>query len=233
MKIFLLSGKARSGKDTLAHMFAGFLETTKYNPHILRYAGKLKEVATCMGWDGKKDSRGRTLLQKLGTEVGREYDQEIWVRHVFNDIMSISQTETDSVFIIPDFRFPNEKTDLKKMLQNAKVVSTIYTIRIERDIVGEELKEDQVRHPSETALDNELFNLVVRVFDKFNLVPLSLAIEWLYLFFTITSGEYKPDYEGVLARHCDDIRDNGSTSVLPSQVVIQDSTVHIYEHGSK
>lgn len=70
-----ISGLARSGKDTLgdyACEHAGF-----YKDH---FAFDLKNIAEkYFNWDGEKDDRGRHLLQLLGTEVGRNYFQEIWL----------------------------------------------------------------------------------------------------------------------------------------------------------
>ncbi len=49
---------------------------------ILPFAKLLKDFAFEMGWDGKKDPKGRRLLQLLGTECGRKcISQDIWVKH--------------------------------------------------------------------------------------------------------------------------------------------------------
>jgi len=42
-------------------------------------AAPIKEIArTGFGWDGRKDARGRRLLQEIGT-VGRNYAPDIWL----------------------------------------------------------------------------------------------------------------------------------------------------------
>jgi len=46
---------------------------------IMPIASSLKEVATnSFNWDGKKDARGRKLLQDIG-DVGRCYNPDIWL----------------------------------------------------------------------------------------------------------------------------------------------------------
>jgi hypothetical protein len=75
-------GKAYSGKSTVTKVFQkvgienGVLFTR------IPFAEEVKRIARdCFFWDGKKDDRGRKLLQLIGTEVGRGYDQQIWIKH--------------------------------------------------------------------------------------------------------------------------------------------------------
>ena len=74
------SGPCGAGKTTAADMMAEMLKPL-VPVYRRNFSDKLKEVAEFMGWDGEKDERGRRLLQLLGTEVGRGYDPEIWVKH--------------------------------------------------------------------------------------------------------------------------------------------------------
>jgi hypothetical protein len=70
-----LSGAAGAGKDTAAD--AILAQGPFYVDH---FAADLKRIARdYFGWDGKKDERGRKLLQLLGTEVGRAWYEGIWV----------------------------------------------------------------------------------------------------------------------------------------------------------
>ena len=75
-------GKAFSGKSTVAKMVQSVgLENGILFTRIA-FADEVKRIARdCLFWDGKKDERGRKLLQILGTECGRGYDPEVWVRH--------------------------------------------------------------------------------------------------------------------------------------------------------
>ncbi len=97
------------GKTTFANYLKDKLNKEGVYTVIIPFAEKLKETAYFMGWDGKKDERGRKLLQQLGTEVGRNYDPYLWAKWVYTKIkkdveMGISPT----VVIIDDWRFKNE-----------------------------------------------------------------------------------------------------------------------------
>ena len=76
-KIVSLSGKAGSGKDTIAIALQAAV------PNVYRhgwFAASLKEAASVYyGWDGSKDQKGRRFLQLLGTDVGRLFDKDVWL----------------------------------------------------------------------------------------------------------------------------------------------------------
>ena len=81
MKILYVGffGKAGAGKTTACNMLK---DIHKPKPClILPWAGELKRIARDeFGWDGKKDDKGRKLLQVLGTECGRMYGgDQFWV----------------------------------------------------------------------------------------------------------------------------------------------------------
>jgi hypothetical protein len=70
------TGLAGSGKS-----YAATWMKLRTGGEIWSLAGQLKGIALTMGWDGKKDARGRKLLQDIGT-AGREYRRDCWVRHL-------------------------------------------------------------------------------------------------------------------------------------------------------
>lgn len=75
MRNISLSGRARSGKDTFAKVL---IDNSGYKR--LAFADELKRVASeYFYWDGEKDDLGRTLLQHIGTEVGRSFCEDIWL----------------------------------------------------------------------------------------------------------------------------------------------------------
>lgn len=170
--IYLISGKARAGKDTFANFFEAYVKSLSLGScYTLHYATRLKDVATLLGWDGKKDQRGRTLLQKLGTEVGREYQSDIWVRHLYNDLIQRVKEKEDTYIFVPDFRFPNEESDLYDMcFSNQWKLDThlnkfpcINTVRIiNKDIEIKDLDATQQQHPSEIALDDFDFDIIIK-----------------------------------------------------------------------
>lgn len=84
----------------------------------------------------------RELLQRFGTEVGRNISKDIWIESLFDDL-----SENGS-YIITDVRFINEAEAVKNRL-NATL------IRVNRDSV-------KMDHSSETELDNyDRFDIVI------------------------------------------------------------------------
>lgn len=134
----LIGGKAGAGKSTVAKHLAHLL--LKDNPRNLSvcihpFAKYLKEVAQEVGWDGHKDDRGRTLLQKLG-QIVREYDIDFWVRYT---LQAMVDAGTD-VALIDDWRFPNEEKYMRENPAAGQVV-TIYINDTARSLTGEQGKE--------------------------------------------------------------------------------------------
>jgi hypothetical protein len=69
-----IGGRMQVGKTTAADRLVARHGFTKY-----ALAAPIKEIARSgFGWDGRKDARGRRLLQEIGT-VGRHYDRDIWL----------------------------------------------------------------------------------------------------------------------------------------------------------
>jgi hypothetical protein len=107
-----------------------------------------------MGWNGKKDKKGRKLLQLIGTECGRQcISESIWTDKFIEK--ATRNILPPDVVIADDWRFPNEVTDLKDIFD-------ITTIRVFSEKIGG-LDRDASQHASETSLsDNpELYNIAV------------------------------------------------------------------------
>ena len=132
MRVILISGSARFGKDSTAFMMKELLEKQKKKVLIIHYADNLKLFAkNYFGWSGQKDQKGRELLQWLGTDM---------VVALLKGI----KTLYDYV-IIPDVRFPNE---IDKMCDNFDCV----TAPVIRPNFDNGLTDEQKNHPSEVAL---------------------------------------------------------------------------------
>jgi len=139
MKIILVSGYIGSGKTTFLNYLKDKLNSLGYYTEKFSFADKVKEIAKKdFLWDGKKDKKGRRLLQVIGTEAGREYNEDIWAVHLKNKLDSLPVKP--SVVIIDDWRFPNEYEILSAYYE-------VYPIRI----LGKPSTSD---HISEHALDN-------------------------------------------------------------------------------
>lgn len=174
-KIYLLGHKARSGKDTLAHemivregyyrfAFADKLKSLSkdlFNLTDEQVYGSLKESPD----ERYKLEDGsyltpRIIVQKMGTEVGRNIYKNIWAEYVAYKISKFPSSK----FVITDFRFPNEYDAIKQICGSTATVVTIRIDRPNRTAVNE--------HVSETALNDFKFDYVINndksVDDLFN-----------------------------------------------------------------
>lgn len=144
MKIIMICGKARSGKDTLTDYLIPGLEDEKVcriqiSQYIKYYAMKY------FGWDGSEETKPRDLLNKLGTEIIRnKIDPEFHINRLLQDIEVLSYFF--DTFIVNDVRFPIEIEKVKEKFDN------VTTIKIFRE--SDELTESQKKEVSETALDD-------------------------------------------------------------------------------
>ena len=165
---FAISGKSRSGKDTIADYL------TKYGFTKYSFAKPLKEMAiSCFGCTSDevyntKPSNVRNCLISLG-KAGRDYDLNFWVNKC------LSKIEKDELAVISDLRYLNEAEILKK--------NGFILIRVNRDV--EDRRQYGISNTedlSETELDNydkfdyiidnigltkkELFDIVDDIFEK-------------------------------------------------------------------
>ena len=73
MKIYLIGGKARHGKDTLGNFMKEYYEGIDKKVCIMHISNYFKQlVKDYFGWDGKEETKPRTLLQTLGTDIIRK-----------------------------------------------------------------------------------------------------------------------------------------------------------------
>ena len=158
MEIIGITGRAGSGKTSLAEV----LEEHGYV--IKNFADPLKWIAKrYFWWDGKKDERGRRLLQNLGTECGRTYHPNTWVKHMEIYIESrikmeqVAKYKQDIKIVIPDVRFPNEV----ELIRNLK--GTIIHLEGKGYDMGELNK-----HESEQKLPINTEKDIVLSFPRFN-----------------------------------------------------------------
>ena len=149
MKVYLISGAARNGKDTIGN----FLEEEygKKNKKVCRsqISKYLKlYIKDYFGWDGSEETKPRELLQTLGTDTIREKlnKPRFFVERTIEDIEILSNFF--DVMVITDIRFPIEIEAIKEKF--ADVVS-INVKRINFDTV---LTSKQQAHKTETALNN-------------------------------------------------------------------------------
>jgi hypothetical protein len=160
MKIICIAGSAQHGKDTLAKHLKIQLEKNGNKVLIAHHADYLKYLAqTYFGWNGLKNEKGRTLLQKLGTDVIRKIDPDFWKNILMDLFLTLDDDANDSEFkfdyaILSDCRFPNELDSYKECFDTT-------TIKIHRIDFDNGLTEKQKNHPSETALNDYSFDITI------------------------------------------------------------------------
>ncbi len=124
--VILVSGKAESGKSTVAEMLRNkIMDMPSMTQLLYGFADPIKYVAKAFfGWDGKKDEKGRKLLQQIGA-VGRAYDENIWVKHMLTQMDRRAGMVPFNFVIVSDWRFPNELRYL-----DANPILDLVTIRV-------------------------------------------------------------------------------------------------------
>jgi len=117
-----ISGLARSGKDTYASYLKDYINSNNSLPEAVTYAfaDPLKECASAMfglplsvfyGGNEREDINEfwgispREMLQKLGTEGGREiFGYDLWTKRAEMEY----KNNSDNIFIVTDIRFESE-----------------------------------------------------------------------------------------------------------------------------
>lgn len=154
MKVICISGHAQHGKDTAASIMQRMLWGFGRRVLVIHNADLLKFMCKqCFKWNGEKDENGRTLLQRVGTDVVRAQRPNYWVEFIA-DILEMFPDEWDYV-LIPDCRFPNEIEVLRQRSFDVTHVSIV------RENYDNGLTDAQRNHPSETALDNTPPDVVI------------------------------------------------------------------------
>lgn len=118
-------------------MMQTFLNADGKKVLIAHYADLVKHICRAFfGWDGKKDERGRSLLQRVGTDLVRTKDPNYWVDFII-EMVQMFPGEWRYV-IIPDTRFPNEIERLKEVPD-----FNVVHVRITRPGFDNSLTEEQ------------------------------------------------------------------------------------------
>lgn len=156
MKIILISGKKRSGKDYFAKTLKGVIEKKGKTCEIYHFADTLKEILAVtlninideleqfkndnesIYFNNMKQIDFRTLLQRFGTDAM----QSTFGKRVWSDITYKNLKNSDYI-LIPDFRFIHEYKE------------NHITIRMTRSC------DVYDNHLSETSLDDFKFDYYV------------------------------------------------------------------------
>ena len=148
MKVFLVAGKAGSGKREVAKMIKEFFIYEKQETIITGYSKYLKLFAEeIVDWDGSDATKPRDFLQSLGSSIRGELGMPyFFVDRMLDDIKVYEKYAT--VVVVDDVRLPEEIEEIKK---NYDDVISIYVIN---QFGNSNLTVEQQIHPTETALEN-------------------------------------------------------------------------------
>lgn len=150
MKVILLSGKAEHGKTTAAEQIVNKLKNAK----IVPLAKKMKEQAMMIGWDGKKDEKGRKLLQEISWPIKHYHGVDIYAKWCYEQALGLDY------LIVDDCRMMAEVDYFKKLLSE-NTIDDLKIIRIVRPNYTSSLTPEQLKDVSETELDNYNFDYYV------------------------------------------------------------------------
>lgn len=163
--IYIISGKAKHGKDTFSAYLKDVYERHGKKVIITQLAKYIKYYAREMtGWDLSEETKPREFLQQLGTGVIRQKlkKDDLFIKRMIDDIEIFSYFY--DVIIISDVRLKKEIYDLKKAYPNIKV------IHIVRPDFDNGLTEEQKNHPTEKDLDD---------FNEFDIEVVNTTLEEL------------------------------------------------------
>jgi len=168
-----ISGKANSGKNTVASIITKDLNISDKEVGMFAFADPIKEMILSMFPEAKreclfgkselrnhiisplyKDKKGKILTYRqalidLGT-LGRSYNNDIWVNLLKNRVDVASNSKNIKCIIVPDVRFRNEFSYLK--------LDNYFTIRLKRKDIT---KINDVSETQQDEIEDDLFDFVL------------------------------------------------------------------------
>ena len=145
-KIFILSGKARSGKEEVFKIIKDYYKNK--DVVSISFAHYIKDYAKLISsWDGSDETKPRDLLQQLGIElIKNKIDNKMFINRVLEDIEVLSYFF--DIIVITDARLVLEMEAIKESYPNS------ISIRIKREKYDSGLTHEQKNHLTEVDLDN-------------------------------------------------------------------------------
>ena len=144
--IYILSGKAKSGKNMASEIITNYHKDKKCLS--ISYTYYLKDyIKRITGWNGKEETKPRELLQQIGIElIKNKINDKLFINRLLEDIEVFSYFY--DIIVVTDARLIEEIEIPKQKLQN------VITIRINRDNIDNNLTYEQKNHITEIELDN-------------------------------------------------------------------------------
>lgn len=148
MKIYVIGGKAKCGKNTFGEYLKEQLKDYGYKPCVMHITEPLYEYAkNYFQYDPQKDAKPREFLQQMGTEIIKEKmgKKDFLLNRLYEDIEILSNFF--DTFIITDARLIHEFESIKNKYND------VITIKIERYDYDNLLTEAEANHITEKEID--------------------------------------------------------------------------------
>ena len=146
MRIFLIAGKAGSGKNEVAKLIKEYYIYKLEECAITSFSKYIKNFALELtNWDGTESNKPRDFMQRLGDDM-RKNDPNFLVSNMIKDI-TIYQKYVENV-VISDVRMPNEIEEIKNSFEN------VYAFYIVNQFGSSKLTIEQQSHITEVALED-------------------------------------------------------------------------------
>ena len=148
MKIFLIAGKAGSGKREVAKMIKEYYIYQKKETAITSYSKYLKLFAEeLVGWDRTEVNKPRKFLQDLGVKIRKDLGMPNFFTDRMKDDFKVYELFAD-VCVVEDVRLPGEIENIKADYPD------VTSILVINQFGDSKLSVEEQVHPTETALEN-------------------------------------------------------------------------------
>lgn len=147
MKVFVIGGTAKSGKNTFGLCLSEELKRYGYKPCVMHLTESLYSYAkNYFSWNENSDEKPREFLQKMGIEIIKEkmHKPYFLINRTCEDIEILSNFF--DAFIIADARLIMEFEEFRKRFDDVVV------IKISRNNFDNGLTDEEKRHITETEL---------------------------------------------------------------------------------
>lgn len=169
IKVIVINGAGTSGKDTFIDLFTEVCnEIGDYSVYRFSSVDEVKYFATCMGWDGVKDDKGRRFLSDIKDAMTLYNDAPY--NYMRQKVTEVSEQE-DNAFIFFHVREPIE---IQKMVNRLKAI----TILIDRPSVC----SDTFTNHADKNVENFDYDYLIK--NKGTLFDLKLQASSLYYLLT-------------------------------------------------
>jgi len=149
MKIYVIGGKAKCGKNTFGEYLREELKEYSYKPCVMHITEPLYSYArNYFQWNGNDADKPREFLQKMGIEIIQEKmgKKDFLLNRLYEDIEILSNFF--DTFIITDARLIHEFESIKNKYLD------VVTIKLERKNYDDCLSEEEAKHVTEKEIND-------------------------------------------------------------------------------